>query len=233
MVKNDYTLLKKENRMRAAYLNEKDQASLERMSRYLESKGMNPYDNAVMQKELISMALEAEVHGQSLEEVFGIPEDEFCDRLSKEGRKMTFADRIAFYLPFCMKIFALFYLLQIFLGIFLGSNLFHAKMRVSLILPFGYVVWFAVFIYFGSSLWTGRGSYMKEGKQTLFLVVSALLFIGILYLILGAVSVWIPTVYWEVPAFLYILGWIALWLMSEWYQKKRSMDLASDHPWAD
>lgn len=74
---------------------------------------------------------------------------------------------------------------------------------------------------------------MKEGKQTFFLVVSALLFIGIIYLFLGAVSVWVPTAYWEVPAFLYILCWIALWLLSEWYQKKRAADLAAGRPWMD
>ena len=232
MVKNDYTLLRKENRLRAACLGEENQAILNRMSRYLESKGMNPYDNAVMQKELVSMALEAELQGQPLEQVIGLPEHEFCDRLAEEGRRMAFADRIAFYLPLFMKVYAFVYLLELPLG-FVQGNLFHARTKISAELLIAYVVWFLVYLYFGSSLWTGKGIYMKEGKQIAFLIVSAMVLIGGWVLILIVVEKWIPTAYLEVPAILYVLGWAALWLLSEWYQKKRTADLAADRPWMD
>ena len=232
MVKNDYTLLRKENRLRASCLDEKNQAILGRMSRYLESKGMNPYDNAVMQKELVSMALEAEMQGMPLEQVLGVPEHEFCDRLAEEGRHMTFADRIAFYLPLFMKVYAFVYFFQIPPG-FVQGNLFHARTKISGGLLIAYAVWFLAYLYFGSGLWTGHGIYMKEGKQIVFLIGSAMVFIGGWILILTAAGKWIPTAYLEVPAILYILGWAALWLLSEWYQKKRAADLAADCPWMD
>lgn len=231
-MKNDYTLLRKENRLRAACLNEENQAILSRMSRYLESKGMNPYDNAVMQKELISMALEAEVQGRPLSEVIGVPEHEFCDRLADEGRKMTFADRIAFYLPLFMKIYAFTYFLLIPAG-FLQGGLFQARSKISGGVAVAYIAWFLAYLYFGSGLWTGRGIYMKGGKQIAFLTGSAVIFLGGWFLIVNVAEKWVPAVYLEVPALLYIAGWVVLWLLSEWYQKKRAAGLAGEHPWID
>lgn len=225
-MKNDYTLLQKENKLRAGCLNTQNQEALIRMVPYLEGRGLNPYDSAVMQKELISMALAAEVRQQTLEEALGMPEQEFCDGLAGEGRRMTFADWAAFYLPPFLRVITT---SQILLGFMTG-----ALLMGNMVITFGMLVFYLVFmvLYFGVNLWTGTSIYLKGRKHMLIQIVSVIVIMVLMgFLVIGARTY--SVTYWEVPALANIGGWTVLWFLSEWYQKKRAADLAAVNPWMD
>lgn len=230
-MKNDYTLLLKENKLRAACLKEENQTALRRMFQYLEGKGLNAYDNAVIQKEVISMALAAEVKHQPLKDMLGMSEQEFCDNLAREGRKMGLADRVAFYLPSLVFVIFMVYLSCMMILLIFGSlGVSQARISVGSILFHG--VYFLVFIVFGVSCWGAKGIYWGRWRRGLY-QVSALLLLWALMGFLAWTLRGFPERVFEVPWTIYVAFWCALWLLSEWYQKKRAADLAADWPWVD
>lgn len=225
-MRNDFTLLQKENKLWAECLNTQNQEALIRMVPDLEGRGLNPYDCAVMQKELIGVALGAEVQQQSLEEALGMPEQEFCDGLAGEGRRMVFADWAAFYLPPFLRTLAI---SQILLGFMSG-----ALITGNMVITFGVLVFYLFFmlLHFGVRFWTGKIIYLNGRKHMVFQTVSVIMIVVLSgLLIIGARK--FSVTYWEVPALVNISGWLVLWLLSEWYQKRRAADLAVVNPWMD
>lgn len=131
-----------------------------------------------------------------------------------------------------MKIYAFTYFLLIPVRFFQG-DLLQARSKISGGLVVAYVAWFLLICILAAPCGAGRGIYMKAEKQIAFLTGSAVIFLGGWFLIVNVAEKWVPAVYLEVPALLYIAGWAVLWLLSEWYQKKRAARLAVDYPWID
>lgn len=228
---NDYTMLQKENRLRMKCLNAENKNILNRIVLYMESTRLNPYDNAVLQKELISMALEAEERNQLFTDLLGMSEKEFCDDLAITGRKTTFMDRVAFYLPSLLRIFLVLYLIKGALLI-LGGNLFTATRTISIQYFVVILFWLLGFLYFGNHVWSAKSTYFMEYKRYLFKGISFGVLVGT-YLLLVFILMQIPVKSYHIPWILFFLCWLAFWQLSEWYQKKYASRLAKENPWRD
>ncbi|MDD3428761.1 MAG: hypothetical protein PHG02_01995 [Oscillospiraceae bacterium] len=121
---NELDILCKENKLRKAYVSQEGQDSITHMIEYVGELKLNLFELAILEKDLIGMALEAEHSGQSLASRIG-DEKEFCDNLPHGNRKAQMGEMLFFHLKNALGAGAIIYaMLYCFNG-------FQAKMEFS------------------------------------------------------------------------------------------------------
>lgn len=91
---NALSKLRKENNKVDKELRDYDNVVLTDIIVYLHSSSLHEYDIEVMRKELIGMALEAQIRGEKLSDIIGEDYKSFCDELMKSGSTRTRYDMI-------------------------------------------------------------------------------------------------------------------------------------------
>ena len=94
MLKNELSLLKKENKLREEFVIEEDQAIIKKMLTYMSAKRIGLFELEVIHKELIGMALEAGQRGESLHATIGKDEKAFCDDMIEGSKKQTLKETL-------------------------------------------------------------------------------------------------------------------------------------------
>ena len=105
---NDLMKLKNENRKRLGEIKNPDQRTIYDIMDYMRYSGICPFELAVLQKDLLGMAEEAQQNGTTVEEKLGVPLKEFCDSVIRNGRRQTLWERFAHVMIFMFPTILLF-----------------------------------------------------------------------------------------------------------------------------
>lgn len=106
---NDLMKLKHENRKRLEEIKNPNQRTIRDIMEYMRYSGICPFELAVMQKDLVGMAEQAQQDGTTVEEKLGIPLKEFCDSVIRDGRRQTLWERFAHVMVFMFPTILLFF----------------------------------------------------------------------------------------------------------------------------
>lgn len=86
-MKNELSILKKENKLRAKFLSSEGREQIRRIGDRLTAARLSEFSAQVIRKELIGMGLEAEQRGSTLASAIGWDEEGFCKSLVESGEK--------------------------------------------------------------------------------------------------------------------------------------------------
>lgn len=110
---NPLKQLRKENNQTEKQLNQENAALMTDMIVYLHSGKLCEYDIEIIRKELMGMALEAQLRGDSAQSVFGDDLQAFCDELMKQGRKKTGYESALEWADIIVNGFAILFLIEL------------------------------------------------------------------------------------------------------------------------
>lgn len=92
--RNDYDRICQENADRLDGVSVKNRIALIRMFQYVAAFPVSLFQLEVVKKDLIGLALEADMERISLEEKLGVPEEEFCKGLIEEGKTSRSVEKL-------------------------------------------------------------------------------------------------------------------------------------------
>lgn len=98
-MENVLNAMRRENDARVASLPPGYRETAQRMGKRLEKSDLSPFAVEDIRREVVGMAIEAQGHGQTLEEFLGNDEEGFCADVIYNGKKRTLAERLAVSLP--------------------------------------------------------------------------------------------------------------------------------------
>lgn len=98
-MENALNAMRRENDARVASLPPGYRETAQRMGKRLEKSDLSPFAVEDIRREVVGMAIEAQGHGQTLEEFLGNDEEGFCADVIYNGKKRTLAERLAVSLP--------------------------------------------------------------------------------------------------------------------------------------
>lgn len=158
MLINELSLLKKENKLREAFIVEEDRGIIKKMLTYMEAKRISIFELEVIHKELIGMALEANQRGESLHATIGKDEKVFCDDMIEGSKKQTLKETLIM----TIQQFVFCYAVYIVVSVFFLSNPMRVELSSGLIifLPLWSLVWAII-----SHVIGGRYIYEKGIKK--------------------------------------------------------------------
>ena len=93
LLHNKYKKIRQENIEESAKLKLKNRRMIERMADYLSTKKISLYELEVIKKDIIGMAIEAELEGVLLRDKIGISEKEFVNNISLETKGNSWIER--------------------------------------------------------------------------------------------------------------------------------------------
>jgi len=223
--------LRKENNLSEKQLTKENNLILTDMIVYLHSSNLCEYDIEIIRKELIGMALEAQLREEGLSTVVGEDYKAFCDELIKNGRKKTSYETVLEFLY--VVVFgggALFFYEIIKNIIMVVSKKGLTNSVLDLPISWGFVVSFVCAILFAYGIFTfvSKNSFeLTDSKlhKFLFIVGFTIIFVGIGFsryffdrFILSTINILIPIAIW-------IVGFIVVKILSD----KHLNDLARTH----
>ena len=110
---NPLKQIRKENNQTEKQLSKENAVLMTDMIVYLHSGSLCEYDLEIIRKELIGMALEAQLRGDSAQSVFGDDPQAFCDELMKQGRKKTGYESALEWADIIVNGFAILFLIEL------------------------------------------------------------------------------------------------------------------------
>lgn len=223
--------LRKENNLQDKKLSGENNIILTDMVVYLRSSNLCEYDIEVIRKELIGMALEAQLRNEDFKNVIGSDYKFFCDELIQSGRQKTFYDKILEFLyvvVFGVGALFLYEILSHAANILkhdgLSLNLMYLPISVGFLMSTVCAVVFAYGIFIFFSKYAFELTKSKIYKYS-FVIGFAVIFCGMVacrYFLDQYVLIAINTV---IPIALWMVGFIAVKLLSD----KHANDLAKTH----
>lgn len=111
---NKLKVLKKENNIMEKQLKDYNKIVLTDMILYLYSSNLKEYDIEVIQRDLISMALEYQLRGEDFKKAIGSDYKEFCNELIKSAREKTLYEKILEKAYICVIGIGILYLIEVF-----------------------------------------------------------------------------------------------------------------------
>lgn len=113
---NRLNKLRKENNIQDKQLSKENNSIMTDMICYLRASNLCEYDIEIIRKELIGMALEAQLRGETFDDVFGKDYKAFCIELMKNGRQKTFYEKALEVFYTLTFVFIVLYIAEIFIS---------------------------------------------------------------------------------------------------------------------
>lgn len=164
---NALQVMRKENNLEEKKLSKENNSILTDMVIYLKSYSLIEYDVEVMRKELIGMALEAQLRNEKLSEVIGDDYKKICNELMENARKQT---KGGFILQSISTVVLCATILYIF-EIFLGRTIVKIVTKGDFIMPItlGFAIYTVLTIIFAVTIYmyVTRKSFELSGEKSL------------------------------------------------------------------
>lgn len=175
---NKYNIIKQENIEESAKLKLKDRRMIDRMADYLSTKKISLYELEVIKKDIIGMAIEAELEGVLLREKIGVSEKEFVNNISLETKGNSWIERsmiIGYYILFIVSCLYTFeYIMNMF------PKNWGVKM-ISLVFILGSLLYQEIIekIFLKRFLYSNKRKQIKVVTTTIYVIVFSILYISL------------------------------------------------------
>lgn len=181
---NALQVMRKENNLEEKKLSKENNSILTDMVIYLKSYSLIEYDVEVMRKELIGMALEAQLRNEKLSEVIGDDYKKICNELMENARKQTKGGFILQSISTVVLCATILYIFEIFLGKTIVKIVTKGEFVMPITLGFAIytvlTIIFAVTIY----MYITRKSFELSGEKSLkYKVLFVIIFIALWFTI--------------------------------------------------
>lgn len=184
---NALRIMRKENNLQEKNLTKENNNILTDMIIYMKSHNLIEYDVEVMRKELIGMALEAQLRNEKFSDVIGEDYKSICNDLMESARKQTKGDFILQSISITILCVTILYIFEIFLG---GKTIVNIVKNQNFTIPItlGFIistiltVIFAMSIYMFISRKSFELSEKKNSKIRIFFIIGFSVFWGTILL---------------------------------------------------
>ena len=220
ILKNAYKELKQENIDNSVKLKRENRLMIEEMMEYITANSIALFEVEILKKDLIGIAMEAEMEGVSLKNKLGVSKKEFCDSLLVDAMKKRPLEVVLLWLTRIMIAIAI---LNTFMFVMLGCpNKFGVVLSV--------LVYSCVFIGISEFIELkakGKYGYDKEGNNRTIKIEGIFLVLWIIHCTTISPRFDLRNTYifmgngWMVTGILLFVT-IVIWLLNNYYWNKQS-----------